>query len=234
MKFAFEIPTHYLETFAEDQDYYFCIAPQVLEDKDYKSWYKAQSKYIVLDNGAFELGYSLEPNQLIDLAYELGVSEVILPDFPGDLLKTLKYVEKFLKLIPPRTPFIFMGVLQGKDYNDVKKCYDEYSKLNLDVIGIPARWDKGSDFENEQFRLFILKNLPIYQEIHLLGLCDLSFITEYKKYAHRIDTSFPIVAAYLNLPLPTSKPKQRLDYTWNFNDDQITLAKKNIQFLKNE
>ncbi|RWZ87248.1 MAG: hypothetical protein EO766_12035 [Hydrotalea sp. AMD] len=84
--FCIIAPTAYLSSYAVLSDTHLALAHLVDTDSKYASWYKNVSEhgdFIIMDNGAFELGESYEPAKLIELGRKCGAKAIVLPDYPG-------------------------------------------------------------------------------------------------------------------------------------------------------
>src|SRR5688500_6124898 len=77
--------------------------------------------YTILDNGAFE-GMTLTTGNLLSLAKEIGVNEIIIPDVLGSTDGTLQLLEEFTNEIAshPVQEFQYMAVAQGTTFDDVE------------------------------------------------------------------------------------------------------------------
>lgn len=74
---------------------------QPKSERIYTNHYRNLSEsghYIICDNSAFELGESFDPNQLIELAKEIGADALVLPDYPGQpYTKTIEAAKQWVK-----------------------------------------------------------------------------------------------------------------------------------------
>jgi len=84
--FCIIAPTSFLEPHATRSNTHLVLAHIVDQDPVYADFYlrmKQRGDLIIMDNGAFELGKSYEPEKLIDLARRCGASTIVLPDYPN-------------------------------------------------------------------------------------------------------------------------------------------------------
>lgn len=83
--FGIIAPTQYLEELSVQSKFHLVLAHLLDSDPEYLRFYQERSEqgdYIIMDNGAFELGESYAPEKLIDLAKRVGADRVVLPDYP--------------------------------------------------------------------------------------------------------------------------------------------------------
>lgn len=85
-KFGIITPTAYLRRYATQSHFHLVLAHLIDVDETYASFYRQMSDrgdFIIMDNGAFELGESYEPSKLIELANIVKADAVVLPDYPA-------------------------------------------------------------------------------------------------------------------------------------------------------
>jgi hypothetical protein len=85
-EFCIIAPTPYLESFAAQSASHLVLAHLVDTDDRYTEFYASLDKdehFIIMDNGAFELGESYAPEKLISLAQRCNADVIVLPDYPG-------------------------------------------------------------------------------------------------------------------------------------------------------
>lgn len=84
-EFCFIAPTAYLEAYATHSSTHLVLAHLVDVDEAYAEFYRnlGDDHYIIMDNGAFELGESYEPSKLEELGHKCGANAIVLPDYPG-------------------------------------------------------------------------------------------------------------------------------------------------------
>lgn len=92
--FGIIAPTAYLDKYATQSSFHLVLAHLIDVDVEYTNFYREMSDrgdFIIMDNGAFELGQSYEPNKLIELAGRVAADAIVLPDYPGqDAVKTVQ------------------------------------------------------------------------------------------------------------------------------------------------
>lgn len=244
MKFSFEVPIKYLEELDEEQDYLFILGHHLVNDK-YYNYVKKSNKMKILDNGAYELVESIAPQKLLDLARDLSVDIVIVPDKIFDKKRSLELEEEFFNLLndDDRRKFKFMKVVCG---NSLK----EYLESLLEV----AHDDRINFIGLSQSRAMIGPNLSylmnyiydnaerpsaIFKPIHLLGMFHPFEIIEAKRWGQikSIDTGRPINFALKNKEFPILdkwieyKKESGVELDVDVELD-IQLAKQNMRNLK--
>lgn len=154
------------------------MLPHWLGNETYSRFFKFardRGDHIILDNGANE-GYIAPQEQLVDIAREYQVAEMVLPDIMGNFRETLGeaklFLDHFTEGVPKTTKYGF--VLHGYNSRDaidnfntltkVKRVYDK-----LDVIYIPRMLVTMRELDARLTTAeYIAKTAPD-KKIHLLG-----------------------------------------------------------------
>lgn len=225
-------------------DYDFIIASHCLANESYRKFYAGYSRIEdnkrpskVLDNGAFELGASIDPRKYLELVQEIAPRIVVLPDVVNDVDATIAATKEFLDTVWEPTGMIdkaagLMGVLQGQSPTDYLKCLDFYfENPDLEYIGVPYHL-----FYRPKFiRKYEIDKRCRDQgvSIHILGLPNPFEIIELREIPEvvSLDTSLPVVSAKFNRRLWHMRWKsERLDI------EEVhpypNLVRQNIGFLK--
>jgi hypothetical protein len=108
------VPCKYINKFTNKID--FILLHKILDNDKYRRYFINSlniNKYKILDNGAYELGDSLDDKILIEWAKKLKVNEVVAPDTFGKKDNTIKKLQQFLKQCP--TNIKIQAVPQGKE-----------------------------------------------------------------------------------------------------------------------
>lgn len=141
-KFGIITPMSYLSGYATQSSFHLVLAHLVDTDEGYADVYKHRSMcgdFIIMDNGAFELGESYAPDELIRLGTRCGADVIVLPDYP--LQHHFKTIEASSKLIDKvkDAGFKTMFVPQSNT-GDVEGWIEAYkwaaSNNNIDCIGM--------------------------------------------------------------------------------------------------
>ena len=174
MKIATILPTHYLGL-ESNNDYHLCLA-HLMGDKEYARFFKEQSRkgrFVMMDNGVVETGVPMQMNELIDLAIQWDVWEVILPDAINDMDQTIlrgaKGMFDYFRLRHKMNfDFHLAAVPQGDTKEEWVACVKEMLTWPIRTIGI-------SRFVMKYYnsRLEALNAVPELiasdKQIHLLG-----------------------------------------------------------------
>jgi hypothetical protein len=138
-QFCIITPTAYLEEYASQSQMHLVLAHLVDTDDKYADFYANRSEYKIMDNGAFELGESYSPSELIRLGQKCKANAIVLPDYPfqaGE--KTVNAAEKLIPEVKA-AGFDTMFVPQSRtgDWGDWMDVYSwaSYSS-DIDIIGM--------------------------------------------------------------------------------------------------
>lgn len=162
---------------------------------------------LILDNSAYELGESFDPEKFAEWVEILRPDYYVVPDVPGEAEATLIAFEEWGKKYKG-LPGKRMGVLQGKTATEAVNCFRYLQQFGADIIGIPFLIGRGfgatDDINLMSARVLLYSQ--IYEQctehpIHLLGVS----LPQEGKYASKmpwivsVDTSNPIVAGMQGL-----------------------------------
>lgn len=196
-------------------DYEYALS--VLFDKvdgyyDYFKSTKSKGRYILLDNGVFENGVSMDSETYAEWIIRLQPDEYIVPDVLSDKEKTalswINWRDNFNDL-----PGKKIGVVQGATFEDTIQSY-KFMSANADKIAIPFglkwyydsfsketnKWQGASLARLGLFDYLRSQNILNYEKPHhILGA---NLATEFQAYGpisciESIDTSNPVVYAIL-------------------------------------
>lgn len=235
IKVSHESPLSLLEQSLQYNDYCYALVHLFEQYPEYYNFYKTakdiHDKCVYLDNSIFELGHSFDPGKYSDWIAKLEPNVYIVPDVLEETNETIKKYYNFVEKYPD-LPGKKMGVVQGKTYDDLVRCYSYMSEY-ADIVAISfdysyylstgigqnklARYASGrqkfiQDLINENRWNW---NKPV----HLLG-CALA--REFSYYVDKniynivsCDTSNPVVASMFNLKYNDEwgldeKPSQKL------------------------
>lgn len=223
-----------------DQD--FVIASYCLEYPEYRNFYTARRDekevFTYLDNGAFELGKSIDSREYMKLIDDIRPHVVVLPDVVNDASATVYESRKFLKSFKKDIP-CYMGVLQGTSLSDYLYCLYFYLKMAehypIRVIGIPYHLF---------YRPTLLRKYGINDickehdtHIHILGLPNPFEIIPLHNFSQvvSVDSSLPVSAACNNQLLHKYEWIEgfRIDVAYAPHIENVyTYTQHNIDFLK--
>ncbi len=256
-----ESPIELFEESLKYNDYQYCLVHLMEESPEYRDWFMTVNKRfgadVLLDNSIFELGEAFDPEKYAYWLQEINPNYYIVPDVLEDANATMdKWAEWELTHMPISNKSLRIGVVQGKDWQDLIDCYKYMSDV-ADYIAISfdysyyqytglgenklQRWCSG---RQRFIQDLIDKGLWNWSKPHHLLGCSLA--KEFKYYVdNRItnirscDTSNPIVAALKGLRYNgdlglQEKPSTMLCDLINADVDQDTfeLAHYNTKMFK--
>lgn len=233
-------------------DYPYVLGHLLRKDKDYASFYKKrlqEANFSILDNSAFELGASIDPKELVELALEYKPKVLILPDTLHNREKTLEdsitfYAKYSSQLMKNDT--LCMGVVQGNTFDELLDCVNKYHELGISYIAIPFDCIKDSNWNTVRvqfIRSVLFKiNWPNIR-FHFLGIQNPSELLCYtkgeKERIFSIDTSSPIINGwkgnrYTDYGLSQEKPKDKLAENLDIvlDENQLSDIVFNVQKFK--
>jgi hypothetical protein len=172
-------------------------------DKKAREFFKQSKKWKLLDNGAYELGYPLPFDELLQLAEEIKADEIVCPDFfkvrDGTYEATKEFVEMFTS--KQRRRFRLVAVPQATTPSEWIESYKQMAHLNVDGIALPIWLQKHFKARPSVFGYLQKKRLlDETKYYHLLGLDDYSELYAYPKGVIRsVDTSLPFSLTAANI-----------------------------------
>ena len=215
--------------------YHLALAHLALNEDygpEYQAFFAEESRngsFVVLDNGAHELGQGLPPHVLSELADEMGASEIVLPDrlFWGDDTAELSQaaLDDFMRHYEGNN-MGYMGVPHGRTIYEWVKCMKYLIEMGVTSIGI------SKDYEVwEGGMMFLASLVPDHTPIHLLGFgreperlwADQIF----KANLRGSDSGKPIILAMANKvfnrrwPLYTKRPHNYFDLPFTPEDEGL-------------
>ena len=260
IKVSHESPRALYEMSNEFNDYDYALTPAVLDDKEYRSFFKKQSdngREVWLDSGIFEEGVARSDDEMIKAAKMINASLIICPDVLHDGPATLKGAKRFInRLKKDKLNYKIMVVAQGKTEEEFIECFTELSKLDVEKVAIPYDLKFYDEFlnTNTQKRFVLARQLIIDRllvlglvkhKIHLLGSSDpLEFIRygndrDTYKLVDSVDTSAPVLHGMFEIKLtdtglPGEKRKDLLidNINTEVTDKQLEIIKYNLKKFK--
>ncbi len=222
---------------ADNETYNMALA-HLVEDEAYADWFRMKSSrgdFILMDNGVVELGYPMESHEILARAREIGASEVVLPDYPLDRLRSMETHRRGLEDLGGILPL--MAVPQGSSCGEWRESVLELIRWPVNSIGV-------SRFVVELFpdRLHALCSVPELldsdKEIHLLGCPgianEVALIDMHLSGRIRgIDSGIAAIYAQEGIAIDSGEPKPNveLDFTAEVDED---LLKHNVEYWRRE
>ena len=216
MKISHEAPVPYMRQVRGLIDYDYVLPHLLDENEDYKKYFqesKEMQRYIIMDNSLHELGHPYDSERLAHWLYYFKPDEFIVPDYWQDKTATLVSAKEWINKIYPEntTP---MAVVQGKDKNESRECYDilkhqGYQKIAFSY-GADWYYSKGKETSENIENITLTKAhgrynfiKELYEDntisktdrIHLLGCNVPQEFSWYKNmpFIKTIDTSNPVI-----------------------------------------
>jgi len=254
-----ESPISMLDKSLEYNDYCYALVHLFESHPEYYNFFKnakdLHNKQVYLDNSIFELGKSFEPENYSKWIEQLEPNLYIVPDTLEESQETIKQYYTFTGEYTS-LPGKRMGVVQGKSYDDLVRCYSFMSEY-ADMIAISFDYSYYllTGTGNTKLERFMNGRKKFIQDlinenrwnwdkpVHLLG-CSLA--REFSYYVdnniHNIktcDTSNPVVASMFNLKYNgtwglDTKPTQKLAdmIEANLDDTQQEILEYNLSMFK--
>lgn len=210
--------------------YHLALAQELMQDTKYHNYYISKSResdFIIVDNGAAELGRSLEFSDVLDVANSVDADEVCLPDVLKDKMSTLALHYENYDKVPVRNRMV---IPQGESIKQWLECLLEMLEVfDFRTIGIPKHMN---DYVGGRLALLEAIQKSRYHlefNVHLLG-CHNSPLQEarevMKKYpwVRGIDTAAPFAHAQAKQRMNYSK---HLSYNWREKVKDTDLAIRN-------
>ena len=184
-----------------------------------KKFYATETKFKMLDNGAWEYGEAVSADILMDWAKVCRVHEIVLPDVLMNKTQTLLRTGDFLTTITDKQKryYSWAFVPQGKDPEEWIEAYKLASKTEwkIDTLCLP-KWLESMYHARAKVIAYLKgRELWDYRPHHLFGLESLSeFFNLDPEGIRSIDSAKPITYAYHQKTLPLwnsphlERPKQ--------------------------
>lgn len=216
-------PGRYLREFAAQVPprIHYVAAQRVLQDPCYRRFYLEQAERgasLILDNGVFDLGHSLDSEDLVRAAQKVKADEIVLPDVIHAGRPTVLASERGARALRRLThSFRLCVVVQGSTDSDWLKCYDHFVKADyVNTIAIPSPKRRGPPGSLAFDRILATRHLDTngliapHLAYRLLGLGDsghleLSQQREFP-WIQSVDSSAPVVLGARGVMIVPGKP----------------------------
>jgi len=145
-------------------DFHFCIATEAIKDSRYLEFFRDSEKPVMLDNGTYEEGFPLSPEELFDVAKEIRPQIVWAPDYWNDSKKTLEKSMSFIALSERKWQ---VGVIpQGRTVEELWES--AYSFRACNIFGFSFKHPRAELIEALQASRFFTQ--PHVLHVHMLGI----------------------------------------------------------------
>jgi hypothetical protein len=213
MQISHECPISLLEESLKFNDYCYALVHLFETHPEYYNHYRRSvlmGRTVILDNSCFELNRSFSASKFAKWVEKLQPEYSIVPDVLENYQETVWNYEDFLREYK-NLPTKFIGVVQGKNYQEITDCYKALVELGCSKIAISfdyswfqtlfpqenklVAWMKGRKRLIDMMLNdgIIQKSLPH----HLLGISLPQGVSDYKSkdysFIKSLDTSNPVV-----------------------------------------
>lgn len=257
MKFYCIPPNNHLDLMDEG-DRFFGLAHHYVQDVKYQRHFlnlkqRSPRVWITLDCSAAEESLVTE-QVLLDIVGELKPDEVIAPDVLFDKEQTLKNFKSFVAKMYNKGYLSHTSIFacpQGSTKEEWLDCYVQMITspfvrcIGLSKIAVPQCWNNAKgDKMIAQSRNECVQELQkrswLIKPIHLLGMGEHNEFDYYLKNKtsniRSSDSCYSVLAAINNIDFEkgdlTRIPTTNAYFDVILNEDQIALAKKNVNYLK--
>lgn len=256
--FCFITPIEYMD-FGKASNTHLILAHIADVNEQYCEFYRQRSEegdWIILDNGAFELGVPFTPDKLVEIGIKTGAKCIVLPDYPGKpcsetILAAENLVDEFVT-----NGFQTMFVPQSEvgDKEDWIEGYKWASTngnidvIGMSILGIPNALPHIPRAYARVVMSEILKDRGIFnhdKHHHYLGLNSgpaLEIPPLLKMGClDTVDSSGPVWSAINGIDytdicdsyMMVSKDElPEVDFDYKYNDDHYELIWNNIQLTR--
>jgi len=226
MRLALIPPIDLLE-YTEQTDMQLML-PHLLYDQRYAYTYRQHCKdpeqFVILDNGLAE-DAQIDTYQLVKIAVEFGVDEVVAPDVMGDTEGTCRGLDQILDQLCWATPLVpykfgLQFVAQGQTMHDVKLGISYAMQFDqVTTIALPRNllgyFHDG--FIRHKLAIWFQETYGLERPLHLLGghpswPCEIRQVGKWPKVVRSHDTSSPFNFAYASKNLRIGSVASRPDH----------------------
>lgn len=260
MKVAHEAPLHIFDQVQSVTDYDYALVHLYEENEQYLNKFieaVQKGRHVILDNSVFELEEAFDSDRFLYWINKTAPTEYIIPDVLEDSTGTVEKLSEWLALYEPQvsTGSKTIGVVQGKDFDDLAWCYSVVAPkvdkvaISFDYSFMCAEKNYTSPTRCEVFmrsRQKLLADLLTAGVIeqskphHLLGCFLPQEFEAYKEYQwiDTIDTSNPVVHGingihYESYGLRDKVKTKLVDYmNEQLTDEQVSIIMSNIVKFK--
>lgn len=214
-------------------------------------------RHTILDNSVFELEHPFDPDEFVGWINKINPTEYIIPDVLEDAEQTIQNVKDWIALYKNRveTSSKMIGVVQGKSYDEIVRCYKAIEPL-VDKVAISFDYScYESILENppkEKLVIWCEGRKKLLEKLledniintnkphHLLGGSLWREWTFYRNYhwIDSIDTSSPVMWALEKryYTTETYKPKTKLftliDFCPSSVDENLDITAKMVSNIQ--
>ncbi|KKN22077.1 hypothetical protein LCGC14_0918830 [marine sediment metagenome] len=219
IKTAIISPLHQLERYSSLSDTQMCLAQYWDSEPVYRKYFRDMKKRgdcIIMDNGAYELGQSIDIDSYIKAILELEPSIAIVPDVIMNGEETVALANDFLERFPDLPKWTsLMAVPQGSTHEKWTDCLHRLQTLG-DFLwwGLPKVCHLVSPGGRLRAYQTLIDSIPSREReilnVHLLGIW-LDPIREAQDFLNipqvkSVDTALPVTLGHLARTLEEFQP----------------------------
>lgn len=256
IKIAHESPKSIFSEVQKYTDYDYALVHLFEEDEEYLAQFKkaiSDGREVILDNSIFELEEAFDAVKFSKWVKELTPTWYIVPDALEDAEKTMYQMGEWLA-DHDDVPGKKIGVVQGKTYDEIVRCYRYMDTVGVDMIAISfdySYYTESCPHPNKYVswmlgRVKLLGDLVrdgvinVNKPHHLLGCGLPQEFAFYKNsnydWIYSLDTSNPVVHGIKGITYGSdglwSKESQKLFELINYKVEDINGILNNIQKFK--
>ena len=219
------------------------VVAQHLKNPSVMRFYRNLKRYnkdvkIILDNGAFETGKSMDVKEYIRVAEKLKPNIVVVPDIWKKAEQTLEAVKAFMKRVK-EDRYKLMFVPQGNAFDEFVYCFRQmYNVYDARFFGLPYKqWDETTGILRHMLCKYLSESPGV--TFHLLGLYNLNEIKMARGLPNVVscDSSIPFKAAMVGEFLGTKENQgraydNRFKFNFNFVGNNLRKAKENMTWME--
>lgn len=234
MKYALIVPPLELRLIEEvDAGYHFVLA-QYCNDKIYRRFYQRmhqQGHFIMMDNGAAELGASINIESVVDAADAVGADEIVMPDVLDDWVQTLDRTLAAVEFVPMKQRAM---VPQATNWADWENCANQMVHMGCVTICVAKRYENLPGGRSHALEIIMNRGWHLTHNIHLLGcyrnpLAEIARAYKTMPSVRGVDTGAAI--AYAQKGVALNSPNH-CSLSWS-DDFDLGLARRNINLYFN-
>ena len=248
-------PAAYLRDFASQSPatVHHAAAHRVLRDLAYREFFLEEQQRgaaIILDNGVFDLGESLSPDDLVRAARAVHAGEIILPDVIHDGPATIKASDRAAaQILSLSDEFRLCVVIHGADDAEWHRCYDHFASAEYaGAVAFPAsrRKEPGAGLSGNRAAATryledhaLVDPARIYR---LLGLGRTGHLELLEQREHEwissVDCAAPVLLGAMGVRMHPSGPYEkvptpRVETVKMIDPARFPLIRDNIQAVRN-
>lgn len=213
--------------------FHMFLAQKVLKEPPWSRiyYFRAQQRgqFVMLDNGAAELGTSIKFSDVLDAAQICHADEIVLPDALGNYEETLELTRKWADTVPIRKRAM---VPQGETWELWDRCLQAMIKMGCATICVPKLYEAYEGGRVTALNIIWDHGYHETHNVHLLGcyenpIKEVTAVRENAPWVRSIDTAAPIAYAQHQEDIDCGKHYGYM-YGVEFDWD---MARKNLERL---